>query len=645
MKRYPVTDALLLTLIILVGAVLRFYDYAGLPYSYDEFSALFRTRFDHFRDLIHYGVVTSDTHPAGIQVFLYYWVKVAGESEMWVKLPFLLAGLGSIYLAYRIAASWFNSSAGLITAMMVSFLQYAVTYSQYARPYISGLFFSLLFVWSLHNAFLNRAARWRTHTVMYILAGAACAYNHHFSLFFIGLAGATSILFVPRGSMLRYLGANALIFTLYIPHLGIFFTQLGKGGVESWLRKPEPGFFLDYLAYLMHHHVVMFAAAILLFLLSAPFLKTTIRRGNKYRILMILWVGITWATAYYYSIYRNAVLQFSVLLFTFPFLVMLVYSLTGDLRRWLKVTVVIVFGILSIYTLVFSRQHYRIQYQSVLEQTIAEMSEARHAYGTGNVVCATNISSKVQDFYASRYDMDPSAIVTIDTSDRFIAFRKELEASPAGYLAIGWVNIPYLEVLSVAREVFPVMVKKRSYYTGDFYLLAREPRPADTLIPDDVVMDLRIDSLTIYHNAVSRGQPLIFDHGRLRMPGWQGFVTFYEGRLGGVAADRDNYLLVSMEVENPIPDYRSQLILEVTRGDSLLYWVSRSFNEFTDSDWGRYRIHVAVKLADLDLDLGQDVLKVYLANIDEAYYYINYFRITATEGNPVLYGLFEKIQD
>ena len=40
----------LLFLIVVVGSFLRFYNYSELPYSFDEFSALFRTRFDNFRE-------------------------------------------------------------------------------------------------------------------------------------------------------------------------------------------------------------------------------------------------------------------------------------------------------------------------------------------------------------------------------------------------------------------------------------------------------------------------------------------------------------------------------------------------------------------------------------------------------------------
>jgi hypothetical protein len=190
-----------------------------------------------------------------------------------------------------------------------------------------------------------------------------------------------------------------------------------------------------------------------------------------------------------------------------------------------------------------------------------------------------------------------------------------------------------------------VLIEKRSFYTGDFYLLARHRHPEDSLIIKDVASDLRIDSLTLYRNAVSRGELMLFDHGRLRMPGWQGFVTFYDGKLSGLAERQRNYLMVTLEVENPIPDYESQLIMEITRNDSLLYWSSRSFDEYLDADWGRYRIHLAAKLADLDLDFDRDKIRVYLANTDEAYYYINYIRFTAMEGNPILYALFEKIEE
>ena len=80
-----ITNKLILFLILLVAITLRFYNYQNIPFTHDEFSALSRTNFNSFSELIDQGVKV-DGHPAGIQVFLYYWTKLAGKSEVWVKL-------------------------------------------------------------------------------------------------------------------------------------------------------------------------------------------------------------------------------------------------------------------------------------------------------------------------------------------------------------------------------------------------------------------------------------------------------------------------------------------------------------------------------------------------------------------------------
>ena len=88
----------ILFLILLVAAALRFYNYFEIPYTHDEFSALFRTQFDSFSELIAKGV-KIDGHPAGVHVFLYYWTKIFGYSEWIVKLPFTILSICSVYLS------------------------------------------------------------------------------------------------------------------------------------------------------------------------------------------------------------------------------------------------------------------------------------------------------------------------------------------------------------------------------------------------------------------------------------------------------------------------------------------------------------------------------------------------------------------
>ena len=136
-------DTIILLFILLLGTVLRIYRLQDIPFTHDEFSALFRTRFDNFADLISQGV-KNDGHPAGIQVFMYYWVRLFGEGEVAVKIPFIISGILSIYLIYRLGKEWFNPLVGLISGAFVSCLEYTIMYSQIARPYISGLMLVLM---------------------------------------------------------------------------------------------------------------------------------------------------------------------------------------------------------------------------------------------------------------------------------------------------------------------------------------------------------------------------------------------------------------------------------------------------------------------------------------------------------------------
>ena len=71
---------LLLIIILLIALALRFYNYADWSLSNDELSALNRLRYNNINDLIQFGVKT-DYHPLGVQLFLYYWVNIFGDSE------------------------------------------------------------------------------------------------------------------------------------------------------------------------------------------------------------------------------------------------------------------------------------------------------------------------------------------------------------------------------------------------------------------------------------------------------------------------------------------------------------------------------------------------------------------------------------
>ena len=91
-----------LWLILIVAAVIRFYSGYELSLSNDELSALTRAEASSVHDLIVNGIYI-DYHPAGVELFIYFWIKLFGHSAFLFRLPFILFGIGSVYLIYLLS--------------------------------------------------------------------------------------------------------------------------------------------------------------------------------------------------------------------------------------------------------------------------------------------------------------------------------------------------------------------------------------------------------------------------------------------------------------------------------------------------------------------------------------------------------------
>jgi len=57
------TNQHIFILILITGAVLRFWDYSSITFTHDEFSAFFRTGFTDFGELVEKGLKKTPIHP------------------------------------------------------------------------------------------------------------------------------------------------------------------------------------------------------------------------------------------------------------------------------------------------------------------------------------------------------------------------------------------------------------------------------------------------------------------------------------------------------------------------------------------------------------------------------------------------------
>lgn len=457
---------LVLWLLVVVGAVLRVASMFG-PLTHDELSAICRLGYGSLGELVENAVKLTDVHPAGVQVFLWLWCGVFGTSAFAVRLPFVLMGIASIPLVYAVAKRWFGQWPALLPAAVMAVSQYTVYYSVMARPYMPGLFLMLCALYFWTRLVLDKQYR-LLFLALFALCEALCAYTQYFCLLSALLLALAGLLFVDRRHLLHYLAACAAAVLLFLPHLGVTLYQLlEEKGVGGWLGKPTPSFPLHYFRYLSHHSLVVAAVAFACYLLV--FSLSDLRRNRKLVVVsLVVWV-LPLAIGYLYSVAVNPLLQFSSLIFVFPFLLLAFAGAVDSSGRHARLALLLgVFCVAMVLSLVLTRKHFQMLEREWIEIAAQEERVAIDRYGADCVEAMLDVAiDKVQYYDSSLYSLPRSAISDCATFDSF------LSASQADYLLCGGIHDPKL--LDVAASHFPHLLRYRNCVVTEVLLLGRYP--------------------------------------------------------------------------------------------------------------------------------------------------------------------------
>ena len=478
-------DYILIGVILLVAAVLRFWKLGDVPFMHDEFSALLRTRFDNFHDFIQQGIM-PDSHPIGVEAFLWLWVRVFGWSEFWVKLPFVLMGIGSIYLIYLIGRQWFNRKVGLFSAAFFAVSQFTVFYSQLARPYAAGLFFVLLMAYYWHKIVFESKKPTLGVYIGFALSAWACSLMQYFSIAQAGLIFLTGLFFLPKERRKAYWLSGIAALVLFAPTLPIFYQQLFvSGSIGGWLAAPKATFLLDFIQYTMNYSMLFmfFVGTIIIFPLITG--KRSKQR-NPLRWVGLAWFVIIFAIAFVYSLTRELILQQSTLIFSFPFVIIVAFSMFGTrtLSPWetaLEVAAILFAGTAS---LIMERRHYDLMYHQGFDQIAVEMKSDREKYDN-NIQFATKTEiGEAAEFYQKPLGIDERIVFNrIYTEEGDFVREPELsdftlwlsEHHETPMLGFGWTDYanPLWEATAVGN--YPYLVEKKDWFTSRYLTLSKTP--------------------------------------------------------------------------------------------------------------------------------------------------------------------------
>ncbi len=612
--------------------------------TYDELSAISRLNFPNLKELITQGIM-PDGHPAGTQLFLYFWTHLFGLHPALIKLPFLLFSLSSIFLIYKLGKLWFNPEVGLLASALSVSMQAFLFYGQLARPYSPGLFFTLVaaYFWSKY-LFEKRSI---FSLSIYILSATAAAYTHHFALLFVAILGVTGFFFLRKNERRDYFKANLLIFILYIPHLPIFWAQLkigGIGGAGNWLKTPKPTFIVDYIAWLFHYSYWFGGAFIAALLLAFFFSKRADERNNlfKKRIVLLLWFLLPLLIGYAYSIWINPVLQYSVLLFSLPYVLFLIFSFTGSLNNILKSTLVFLLISSSAYSLLNERHYNSLFYNQPFKRIV---QLAMHHEKEESVFIFSTIPSSFLEYHFALYHHKTpfysiyNQNLSIKTLDSIFSKIQQESVLVAGLQAY------QIESL---KKYFPYLITQEDDYT---YRLNLYSKKAEDHIPNHNPKSKKLDNSNWKYWKHPKSNWLKdstckFHYLNVRKTNtWP--ISFRDS-LKSVIKSRNNEIEIAFDVKplDSVPTF--VFIIELEENNKRIAWRGLNAKNYplAKDKWSRLYFSMDLSLVlDRDVDIKQLVLKTYIWNKNKNYFALHPCEIKIIKANPFRYGLFEKIED
>ena len=609
-------DYILLGIIMLVAAVLRLWKLGQIPFMHDEFSALLRTRFDNFHDFIQQGVM-PDSHPIGVQLFLWGWVKLFGWSALWVKLPFVLMGIGSIYLIYIIGRQWFNRKTGLFSAAFFAVSQFTVFYSQLARPYSAGLFFVLLMAYFWYKVVFKTKTTTKDY-IGFALSAWACSLMQYFSIAQAGLIFLTGLFFLSKERRKSYWLSGIAAVALFAPTLPIFYQQLFvSGSIGGWLSAPTTSFLSDFLQYSMNYSMLFMFVVGIIILLPIILGKRT-KQNHPLRWAGLAWFVIIFAIAFIYSLKREPIIQHSTLIFSYPFVIIVAFSLfsTRTLSPWQTALVVAVLLFTGTTSLIMERRHFDLMYHQGFDQIAVEMQDDKEQFGDKIQFVTRTEISEAAEFYQAQTNVENRIVFDRYTElGDFNRWLSEHKGTPM--LGFGWTDYvsPIWETAAVGN--YPYLIKKKDWFTSRYLTLSKTPTD---------------EALYLLHTL---------SDDTIAMQGWEWGKPYF---LSCDSLPNDVEALGIVAEVNALDSLRNCIVvIEIrdTETDSLLLWhgLSTYSGKFPK---GNNIISTAINFSD-ELPAQGKTIKTYLWNQSQDSLTLNRMSYYFTRRSPVLTGLYEPL--
>lgn len=194
---------ILLLVILLTAALLRFYDLDRTSLWYDEAVSWSQSK-GTLSELL--SSVAADNYPPLHNVILWLTMPMIGDGETALRLPSAALGVLAVWLVYLIGKHLAGREAGLLAAALLALSPLHIWYSTEARMYALLAASGLLFLFAVLRVLRQPSAAW---IILLVFGGTCFLYSHVYALFgFAGVGVVCGIFAIAQFRRTRSLHGN-----------------------------------------------------------------------------------------------------------------------------------------------------------------------------------------------------------------------------------------------------------------------------------------------------------------------------------------------------------------------------------------------------------------------------------------------------
>jgi uncharacterized membrane protein len=345
----------------LCGLALRLVFINAQSLRLDESSSLFQAR-DALGKLWRYELVTN-VHVPLYHTILHYWVRIAGSSEVALRIPSVAFGTCAIPLFYLVARRLVNPSVAVMAAAIGAASPFWVWHSDEARMYPLLLALTLASMLLLFKALEDGRFGW---WALYALVTGLSLYSHYLALLMPPVHLAYLVVQrAPRRKIVAWFAAMIAVAVMFAPWaFNLYVQRLHPHGLASMtngvsLRGDYSAFGIIYgMLYFGFVYIIGYTQSIGAggwpLIILAGSLSHRFARWLRTRaaFFLFVWLSLTIGAVFLVNIWKPGLLEQRYLIIASPAIFLVLASVLSHLTRrriWGLALVIALLGALTLY--------------------------------------------------------------------------------------------------------------------------------------------------------------------------------------------------------------------------------------------------------------------------------------------------------